>query len=657
MTRADARCLAAGARWRSAAPGLLPLRAAAQRRADLGRHAARRCARRLRWSRRDAHLRPARARRRALRAGVRAGAGHRTQPRDALHRPGRRSATACCATASRCRRRATRSRRSSAPPADTTAGFVSSFVLDPRFGWNQGFEHFDAVLPEAGATMGKSEAVPRRLLGRASASTASTAARSRRSTRRSRWLDEAPEPFFVFVHYFDPHAPYVPPTVLAAARCELPRAARRSRACPASRPTQLETSDPALPRRGALRRRRTGCAARRRRAPHRRLGARRRDCGPRRRARPARLARARRPSLRRADPGAPAAALARRGADGTPRRDAGGARRRRAHHPRAGRASTPGEPRDGRSLAGALATAPSRPRARSSAIRRLVEDTRAGTTASSSRCATARWKYIFASESPHELYDLAADPGERRNVLAEHPESRSRAARAARIARRRRCRSCTTRRRSPRKRATRCKRSDTWNSRETQHDRTSPDPHPRRRRRCCVSAFFTLPDLALPRARRGHRLAATTAASSTPTLIAVGTGGANENPIAARPGDSGRRRLARSARRRRSPRRRGTAPLPDSRGTTGYGAADEPAAREHRRSRRPAPHRLEHAAHETAAPAGTTRHARAGRRDRGGLCAQHRRPRRQARGSLPTAHDSRSSRSAMRSARSVTASR
>jgi hypothetical protein len=32
------------------------------------------------------------------------------------------------------------------------------------------------------------------------------------------------------------------------------------------------------------------------------------------------------------------------------------------------------------------------------------------------------WKYIFASESPAELYDLAADPGERDDVLAEHPE-------------------------------------------------------------------------------------------------------------------------------------------------------------------------------------------------------------------------------------------
>ena len=41
-----------------------------------------------------------------------------------------------------------------------TAAFVSSFVLDPRFGWNHGFASFDAVLPEAGATMGKSKPYP-----------------------------------------------------------------------------------------------------------------------------------------------------------------------------------------------------------------------------------------------------------------------------------------------------------------------------------------------------------------------------------------------------------------------------------------------------------------------------------------------------------------
>jgi hypothetical protein len=33
-----------------------------------------------------------------------------------------------------------------------------------------------------------------------------------------------------------------------------------------------------------------------------------------------------------------------------------------------------------------------------------------------------RWKYIWASEAAHELYDLEADPGEQRNVLTEHAD-------------------------------------------------------------------------------------------------------------------------------------------------------------------------------------------------------------------------------------------
>ena len=34
-----------------------------------------------------------------------------------------------------------------------TGAFVSSFVLDPRFGWDQGFEHYDAVFPKSGETV------------------------------------------------------------------------------------------------------------------------------------------------------------------------------------------------------------------------------------------------------------------------------------------------------------------------------------------------------------------------------------------------------------------------------------------------------------------------------------------------------------------------
>lgn len=95
-----------------------------------------------------------------------------------------------------------------------TAGFVSSFVLDPRFGWGQGFAHFDAALPEAGSTLGKQKPYPgafwaaQRFEGFDRRATSTTQA-------AIRWLDETPEPFFLFVHYFDPHAPYVPPKVFA----------------------------------------------------------------------------------------------------------------------------------------------------------------------------------------------------------------------------------------------------------------------------------------------------------------------------------------------------------------------------------------------------------------------------------------------------------
>jgi arylsulfatase A-like enzyme len=95
-----------------------------------------------------------------------------------------------------------------------TGAFVSSFVLDPRFGFAQGFAHYDATLPESGATMGKGKPYPgafwaaERFGGFDRRATATTDA-------ARRWIETAPEPFFAFVHYFDPHAPYLPPPVFA----------------------------------------------------------------------------------------------------------------------------------------------------------------------------------------------------------------------------------------------------------------------------------------------------------------------------------------------------------------------------------------------------------------------------------------------------------
>jgi arylsulfatase A-like enzyme/cytochrome c-type biogenesis protein CcmH/NrfG len=78
-----------------------------------------------------------------------------------------------------------------------TAAFVSSYVLDAQFGLQQGFDAYDGPLSSADTAAGIHE--PER------AATAITDA-------AVAWLaGRGPEPFFLWVHYFDPHAPYTPP--------------------------------------------------------------------------------------------------------------------------------------------------------------------------------------------------------------------------------------------------------------------------------------------------------------------------------------------------------------------------------------------------------------------------------------------------------------
>src|SRR5262245_10762511 len=66
-----------------------------------------------------------------------------------------------------------------------TAAFVSAVVLDHRYGLNRGFDVYDDEIsgPE-----------------RAAADTLDRAAR---------WIEGAGKPFFVWVHLFEPHAPYL----------------------------------------------------------------------------------------------------------------------------------------------------------------------------------------------------------------------------------------------------------------------------------------------------------------------------------------------------------------------------------------------------------------------------------------------------------------
>lgn len=76
-----------------------------------------------------------------------------------------------------------------------TAAFVSAFVLDARFGLDQGFETYDDHV----------SADPGRLF---------ISERSGGDTSRQaiKWLDNrGREPFFLFLHYFDPHAKHDPP--------------------------------------------------------------------------------------------------------------------------------------------------------------------------------------------------------------------------------------------------------------------------------------------------------------------------------------------------------------------------------------------------------------------------------------------------------------
>jgi arylsulfatase A-like enzyme/Tfp pilus assembly protein PilF len=74
----------------------------------------------------------------------------------------------------------------------STAAFVSGFPLQRLFGLDRGFDHYDDALPE-----GREGWVERFAAGTTAAAL--------------EWLAAAPQPWFVWVHYYDPHDPYEPP--------------------------------------------------------------------------------------------------------------------------------------------------------------------------------------------------------------------------------------------------------------------------------------------------------------------------------------------------------------------------------------------------------------------------------------------------------------
>ncbi len=81
----------------------------------------------------------------------------------------------------------------------STGGFVSSYVLRPWTGIDRGFDVYNAdVQFDAGLQFGR--------LQRPGLETLAAA---------SEWLDGVGEPFFLFLHLYEPHAPYTPPSPYA----------------------------------------------------------------------------------------------------------------------------------------------------------------------------------------------------------------------------------------------------------------------------------------------------------------------------------------------------------------------------------------------------------------------------------------------------------
>jgi arylsulfatase A-like enzyme len=75
-----------------------------------------------------------------------------------------------------------------------TAAFVSAFVLERRFGLARGFEHYDDALGVQLDDVG--------VASRPAGATVDAALA---------WLEAAPARFFLWLHLYDPHAPYEPP--------------------------------------------------------------------------------------------------------------------------------------------------------------------------------------------------------------------------------------------------------------------------------------------------------------------------------------------------------------------------------------------------------------------------------------------------------------
>ncbi|GAF98510.1 unnamed protein product, partial [marine sediment metagenome] len=83
----------------------------------------------------------------------------------------------------------------------TTGGIISAFVLDSKFGIDQGFDTYNDQFEQERKTVGD---ISERIGAEASRFAVN-------------WLNQHKnEKFFLFLHYFDPHSGYVPPEPFAS---------------------------------------------------------------------------------------------------------------------------------------------------------------------------------------------------------------------------------------------------------------------------------------------------------------------------------------------------------------------------------------------------------------------------------------------------------
>ncbi len=83
-----------------------------------------------------------------------------------------------------------------------TAAFVSAYVLHSSFGLSRGFDLYDEQF-----------AAGRKNLVGLDATAGSERQAAETTAGALRWLAESREPFFLLLHYFDPHYPYQPPAI------------------------------------------------------------------------------------------------------------------------------------------------------------------------------------------------------------------------------------------------------------------------------------------------------------------------------------------------------------------------------------------------------------------------------------------------------------